>query len=119
MPLNDIYIKAGIFTESDSATVVIENTHTGITLIKFNKKKIFNNPVLKENLFSKEMKKNAAASLSEIIAAAKKIKSPERKLIKDSIAINLRAAEYGMKKKCGLSVGQLLKRISGQKTINC
>jgi len=117
LPLNDIYIKAGIFTESDSASVVIENTHTGIALIKFNKKKIFNNPVRKENLFSKEMKKNAAAGLSEIIAAAKKIKSPERKLIGDLIAINRRAAEYGMKKKCGLSVGQLLERISGQKTI--
>jgi L-cysteine desulfidase len=63
------------------------------------------------------MKKNAVSGLSEIIAAAKKIKSPERKLIGDLIAINRRAAEYGMKKKCGLSVGQLLERISGQKTI--
>ncbi|MEW6557695.1 MAG: L-serine ammonia-lyase, iron-sulfur-dependent, subunit alpha [Elusimicrobiota bacterium] len=117
LPLEEIYIKSEITAGNNTASAVVEKTHIGISSIKFNKQTVFKNTVLKKNTFSEEMKKIAFASLSEIIETAKKIKPQEKNIIKNLIATNWHAAEYGISKKCGLSVGQVLKTITGQKTV--
>lgn len=111
------YIKAGIFSKTDSASAVIEGHHTGLSSLKFNGKKIFRTEVKNKQDFGPSTTKLAKMDLKEILAVVKKLKSEDKEIIRRMIGVNWRASGYGLKKKCGLNVGRTLSKITKRKNL--
>ncbi|MCR5288995.1 MAG: L-serine ammonia-lyase, iron-sulfur-dependent, subunit alpha [Treponema sp.] len=100
----NLYIEVEEYCGSDVAKVVIEDSHTNITLIEKNKKEIF-----KKNCEKAEKEEKVDFSFEKIYDFAKNGNYDEIKPILDKeIEYNTAIAEEGMKNEWGSSIGRIL-----------
>lgn len=106
-----IYIKVTISAGGNKATCVISSTHTHVSLLELNDKKIINAPIIATDKNSCLEKNLTNQTLKSVLALADKADPEDIEYIKTGVEMNLAASRAGMKlKKVGYYLLDLKKR---------
>jgi L-cysteine desulfidase len=113
-----LYIEARVVAGKNKATVVIENTHTGITKITLNGKATFEAGVTMEEspgTISSDRREYGYLNIRDICSFAEEVNVKDvEKVIRQQIVMNSAIADEGLAGEYGVSVGKTLLKHAGQ-----
>lgn len=106
-----LYIEVILITDKDRTRVIIEDNHTNITLIEVDDKVIMNNTdiVEKGNGGIEDDIKFDKLTLDDIFEFIDEVEVSELKIIEDSIEMNKKISDEGLKNSYGLEVARNIK----------
>lgn len=106
-----LYIEVILITEKDRTKVIIEDNHTNITLIEVDDKAIFINEEsgIEGRVGTDEQRKNEEFTLEDIFEFIDDVDVRELKIVEDSILMNRKISDEGLKNIYGLEVARNIK----------
>lgn len=99
-----LYIKLAVTTDQDEATVVVEDSYTGITSVVVNQKSIYSKAP--EGYTEPDNLPYQCLSLENILKFADEVPLEKLEIIKRAVTMNMVIAEEGISKDYGVSVGK-------------
>jgi L-cysteine desulfidase len=106
-----LYIEVILFTDKDRTRVIIEDNHTNITLIEIDDSVIMSNSVSlgEEGSENEANLKFDKLTLDDIFQFIDQVDVKELKIIEDSIEMNKKISDEGLKNSYGLEVARNIK----------
>lgn len=115
-----LYIRTVITSGADAAESIIEGLHDNIVSLKLNGKEIADSPLLsaadsgEDTDLARLEKWLKSISLADLLGLVDQLDQEDVEFLKESITLNMRLAEYGLKHGSGLGIGKTLDRLTIQ-----